>query len=102
MRFIALSCLSSAVLAILDMNQLMTLKNQASDSTMQSANRLDNLIWKNIHPSIFSFSILKLQVFYSINLRCEFDKCMKCLAVLKKKDTTKRCKFTDKNKKLAG
>jgi len=40
MRFIALSCLSSAVLAILDMNQLMALKNQASDSTMQSPNRL--------------------------------------------------------------
>ena len=39
MRFIALSCLSSAVFAILDMNQLMALKNQASDSTMQSANR---------------------------------------------------------------
>ena len=93
MRFIALSCLSSAVLAILDMNQLMTLKNQASDSTMQSANRLDTLILKNI------FKILKLQVLNSINLRCEFDKCMKCLAVLKKKDTTKRCKFTDKNKK---
>ncbi|CAG5082156.1 Oidioi.mRNA.OKI2018_I69.PAR.g10045.t1.cds [Oikopleura dioica] len=60
MRFIALSCLSSAVFAILDMNQLMALKNQAADSTMQSSNR------------------------------CEFDKCMKCLAVLKKKDTTKR------------
>ena len=51
MRFIALSCLSSAVLAILDMNQLMALKNQASDSTMQSANRF-----------VFLFFILFLKI----------------------------------------
>ena len=63
MRFIALSCLSSAVLAILDMNQLMTLKNQASDSTMQSANRLVTFILKKIKPVntlFFNFEIANL------------------------------------------